>query len=163
METFEQIWESSRTNSASWTYAATLWSGACLLVALCVIKNHWLRGIGTLVVITVFSMMAIDFSMQEIQEKWRIRRDWADSHPAQMTEDGYHALAGDGANLTLGPLLYGFQAFLLFTGIAVVLSILRRVIVSRRTGKMVDTGADATPNDTVLVSGTPCHPPHTAS
>tara|TARA_R110002167_G_C12574244_1_gene642863 strand:- start:109 stop:396 length:288 start_codon:yes stop_codon:yes gene_type:complete len=86
METFEQIWESSRTNSLSWMYPAATWCGAGILVAMSVIKNRWLRRIGKLAAIFGFALLATMFSAQEIQEKWRLRRERADLHPAQMTE-----------------------------------------------------------------------------
>jgi hypothetical protein len=125
MSSFEQIWESSRTNTLSWLYPTALWYGAAVIVALYLMKDVWLRRIGKLVAIAVFSVAATEFSVQNIQEKWRIRREWAESHPERMTGDGLEALSVDGANLLLGPLLQGCQAFLLFVGVAIVLSILR--------------------------------------
>ena len=116
-------------------YPTAIWCGGGILVALSVITNRWLRRIGKLAAIFGFALLATEFSAQEIQEKWRLRREWADLHPTQMTEDGFSALTVDGANLTLGPLIFGFQAFLLFVAIAVVLSVLRALIESRRKGR----------------------------
>jgi hypothetical protein len=145
METFDHIWESSRTNAMSWLYPVAIWCGAGILVALSAIKNRWLRRIGKLAAIVGFAFLATEFSAQEIQEKWRLRREWADHHPTQMTEDGFRALTVDGANSTLGPLVYGFQAFLLVVGVAIILSILRTLINRRREDTRIDTDDDRTP------------------
>lgn len=131
MDSFEQIWESTRTNSLSWMYPWTLYCGVATIIALSIVSNAWLRRTAKLSVIAVFSALATHFSAQDIQAKWRIRRSWADSHPGQMTQDKLEALTVDGANLTLGPLIYGLQAFVLFTAVAVGLTILRSMI-SRR-------------------------------
>ncbi|MCO8120360.1 hypothetical protein NHH03_01330 [Stieleria sp. TO1_6] len=164
METFDQIWESSRTNSFSWMYPAAVWCGAGILVALSVIKNLWLRRIGKLAAIFGFAILATEFSAQEIQEKWRLRRAWADLHPAQMTDDGSSALTVDGANLTLGPLVYGFQAFLIFVGIAVVLSVLRALLRIRREGTMIDTSDECKHTEIETESSAnPYHPPNVAT
>jgi hypothetical protein len=136
MSPFEQIWESSRTNTLSWLYPTALWCGAAVIVALSLVKGVWLRRIGKLVAIAVFSVAATQFSIQNIQEKWRIRREWAESHPERMTRDGLEALSVDGANLLLGPLLQGCQAFLLFVGVAIVLSILRTLFSGRHNSAM---------------------------
>ena len=56
--------------------------------------------------------LAADFSAREIQEKWRIRGEWAETHKDRMTDAGWDALMTDGANLVLGPLIYEFQAIL---------------------------------------------------
>ncbi len=159
METFDQIWESSRTNSLSWLYPATIWCGVGILIALSVIKNRSLRRISKLAATFGFAILATEFSAQEIQEKWRLRREWADLHSAQMTEDGMQALTVDGANLTLGPLFYGFQAFLVFVGIAVVLSVLRALLTSRRNDTMTATGDQPT-HPEIQISENPYYPPN---
>jgi hypothetical protein len=161
METFDQIWESSRTNSLSWMYPAAVWCGAGILIALSAIKNRWLRRICKLAAIFGFAILATEFSAQDIHEKWRLRREWADLHPAQMTEDGMQALTVDGANLTLGPLIYGFQAFLVFVGVAVLLSVLRAVLRSRRKDAMTDTKDQTTqPEIQTQTSDNPYYPPN---
>jgi len=43
METFEQIWETSRTNSWSWAYPLVMWTGIGALIALSLLRNRWLR------------------------------------------------------------------------------------------------------------------------
>ncbi len=159
MDPFEQIWESSRTNSLSWMYSTVLYSGVAVIVALSFIKNQWLRLIGTLAVIAVFPALATGFASQEIQEKWRIRRDWADSHPGQMTQDGLEALTVDGANLTLGPLIYGVQAFLLFAAVAVALMIFRALLSKRHRATITLDSDEKVDLTAIVTSDNPYHPP----
>ena len=145
-------------------YPTAIWCGGGILVALSVITNRWLRRIGKLAAIFGFALLATEFSAQEIQEKWRLRREWADLHPTQMAEDGFSALTVDGANLTLGPLIFGFQAFLLFVAIAVVLSVLRALIESRRKGTTADKDDDTIASqDAPEFSDNPYHPPNVAT
>ncbi len=73
-----------------------------------------------------FAFVATDFSAREIQEKWRLRGEWADSHKDQMSDADWNTLTMDGANLTLGPLIYGFQATVLLVAIAFVLFVIRK-------------------------------------
>lgn len=161
METFEQIWETSRTNSLSWMYPTALWVGVGVLITLGFIKRPWLRRTGKLIAIAGFVFFATEFSAQEIQEKWRLRREWADRNPTQMTEDGLSALVADGANLTLGPLKNGFQAFLLFAAVTIALAILRALIVSRRNGTVSGNGDQA--SGPPEFSENPYHPPNVSA
>lgn len=164
METFEQVWESSRENSFSWIYPAAMWSGVSVLIALSFVKHRWLRRIAKLAAIGCFSFFATIASGQEIQEKWRIRREWADLNPDKMTESGLDALYADGANLAFGPLIFGFFAFLLFTTVAVVLSILRVLVNTHCKSKNSDAdGNDEQPGKVPEFSDNPYHPPNIAS
>ncbi|MCA9215468.1 MAG: hypothetical protein KDB27_20525 [Planctomycetales bacterium] len=163
MDTFEQIWDTSRSNSLSWMYPAAIWCGLAVLIALNVLRNRLLRRIAKLVAIGVFSMLATEFSAQAIHEKWRIRREWADLHPDQMTEAGLDALYADGANLTLGPVIFGFRAFVLFVGITVLLSLLRALITSRRTGAMAVTECDHSQMESSASTDSPSNPPDVVS
>ncbi|TWU27998.1 hypothetical protein [Novipirellula artificiosorum] len=161
MDPFEQIWESSRINDYSWGYPAVVWAGVGVLVALSLIRHNAFRRILKVVAIFGLAMMATQWSASEIQEKWRIRREWADTHPAEMTEQGYEALTVDGANLTLGPLIYGFRSGLIFIGVAAALFVFR-VAVRKRPVKTPD---EATPEIKTKVttdlpfSDNPYHPP----
>lgn len=132
METFEQIWESSRTNSLSWMYPMAVVCGSGVLIVACVITNPWARRLAKLGAIVGFSVLATEFSAREIHEKWRLRREWAELHPSQMTEDGYKALTVDGANRTVEPLMDGFKALSLLVCIAVALTVSRAWIATRR-------------------------------
>ncbi len=104
--------------------------GSGVLIMACVIRNRWARRLAKLVAIVGFSVLATEFSAREIHEKWRLRREWAELNPSQMTEDGYKAL--DGANRTLEPLTDGFKAISLLVCIAVALTMFRAWIASRR-------------------------------
>lgn len=130
METLEQIWESSRTNASSWGYSTVLWTGVVLLMALSLVRTEWMRRGAQIVVIVALTVVATKFSWLEIQEKWRIRGEWAQAHSTLMTPADREALTCDGANLTLGPLIYGFQALMLFVVVAVALFLVR-ITVSR--------------------------------
>ena len=161
MDPFGQVWESSRTNAFSWGYAATLYAGVGVLIVLSVIQRYAFRR--TLKAIAIFGLaiIATQWSASEIEEKWRIRREWADAHPAEMTQEGYMGLTVDGANRSLGPLIYGFQAFLLFCVVAIALFVIRAMMFQRP----VDSPIEATPEDEAKVaadlsaSDNPYHPP----
>jgi hypothetical protein len=130
MESFQQIWESSRTNAWSWGYPTVLWTGVGLLIVLSLVRTEWMRLGAKTVVIVALAVVATKFFWWEIQEKWRIRGEWAQAHSALMTPADREALTCDGANLTLGPLIFGFQAFMLFVAAAAALSVVR-IAVSR--------------------------------
>jgi len=132
METFDQIWQTSRTNSWSWAYPFVIWTGLGTLIALSLLRNRRLRRSAKIIAILGLSFAATEFAGREIQEKWRIRGEWADTHPGQVTADDRHALTVDGANLTLGPLIYGFQAFLMFMATSVFLAVVRIVVARTR-------------------------------
>jgi hypothetical protein len=78
-----------------------------------------------------------------------------------MTEDGYMGLTVDGANRAMGPLIYGFQAFLLFCIVAVSLFVIRAMMFRRPVAPPLE----ATSEDEINVatdlptSDNPYHPP----
>lgn len=131
MDTFEQIWESSRTNRFSWAYPAVIWGGFAILIVLSLLRQRVLRRCAKLVAIFGLTAIAIEGAGREISEKWRLRREWAGANASQMTPEGENALTVDGANLTLGPLIYGFQAFIVLCVAALVISLIRSAINSR--------------------------------
>lgn len=161
MDPFEQIWDSSRTNDYSWGYPAVVWAGVGMLVVLSLIRHAVLRRILKVVAIVGLTMMATQWSSAEIEEKWRIRGEWADTHPAEMTEQGYEALTVDGANRLLGPVIYGFRAGLIFIAVATILLVVR-IVLERSKG---NPPVDATPTDENQLavvgpaSDYPYHPP----
>ncbi|WP_149496156.1 hypothetical protein [Roseiconus lacunae] len=106
-----------------------------------------------------FTPLTIQFSFFEIQEKWRIRRVWADANPTKMTKNGLHALTVDGANLTLGPLLYGLGAFLLFVVIAIALFIFRILVLRQANRSNVSASLQDTPEANQLHLENPYQPP----
>lgn len=126
MDAFEQVWETSRHNSWSWGYPTALLLGIFVLIVFSFIRKSALRRPLKVVAILAYAFVATDFSAREIQEKWRLRGEWADTHKDQMTDAGWNALTVDGANLTLGPLIYGFQATVLLVAIAFVLFVIRK-------------------------------------
>lgn len=127
MQTFEQIWESSRTNAWSWGYPTVVICGVLLLIGLsCIRSATWRRSLKVLIAI-VLTILATDFAGREIIEKWQLRRNWAAAHREQLTPRQQDALITDGANLTLGPVFSGAQAAFIFLGTGVVLYILRLI------------------------------------
>lgn len=161
MDAFEQIWESSRTNDYSWGYPAVVWAGVSVLVLLSLIRQDVLRRILKVVAIGGLAMTATQWSSSEIEEKWRLRAEWADTHPAEMTEQGYEALTIDGANRALGPLIYGVQAGLIFVGVAAVLFVIR-LAVRKRPAKppdQVPPESETKVAPDLPTSDNPYHPP----
>jgi hypothetical protein len=131
METFDQIWASSRSNGWSWGYPAILWSGISLLIGLSILRTVWVRRVVKIVTILLLTALATELASLEILEKWRIRREWANANQPLMTPAAQQALTVDGANRTLGPLFYGLQAFTLFVALAAALSFVRRIVKPR--------------------------------
>lgn len=142
MESFDQIWESSRTNAWSWVYPTVLWAGVGLLIALSLVRTGWIRRAAKIIAIIGLTVVATEYAQREIQEKWQIRGEWADAHPTLMTPADQKALTVDGANLTLGPLLYGFGAFMLFVVVAVGLSVVRMTVARVRRKQPEGTQSD---------------------
>jgi hypothetical protein len=127
MQTFEQIWESSRTNSWSWGYPTVVIIGVLLLIALsCIRSATWRRSLKVLTAI-VLMILATEFAGREIFEKWRLRQDWAAGHREQLAPPQQDALISDGANLAIGPLAAGVQAAFIFLCTGVGLSLLRLI------------------------------------
>lgn len=125
METFEQIWESSRTNSWSWGYPTVVISGVLLLImSSCIRSSAWRRSLKVLTAI-VLTILATEFAGREIVEKWQLRHEWAATHREQLTPAQQDALISDGANLTIGPLAAGVQAAIIFLVLGVVLYLIR--------------------------------------
>lgn len=126
---FEELLELSARNSLSWLYSRVLVTGLFAVIALSFMKTRWIRRLGKLVVILLFSVMATQFANLEIQEKWRMRYEWAAFHSSKMTDASFeHLHFRDGANLSLGPFLSGFMAFLLLVATAGAASIVRMAL-----------------------------------
>lgn len=139
MDTFEQVWETSQTNSWSWGYPATLWLGAIVICALALIHKTWIRRSLTVTAILAFTFLATELSSHEIQEKWRIRGEWAKANKDQLTDTDRSALQADGANLALAPFFYGFRAMLLFVAVSVAVFFLRKIGQSCKTQATVSS------------------------
>jgi len=163
MDAFEQIWETSRSNSWSWAYPTVLCFGVAVLAALSFVRNRWLRRTAKVIVILVFGVLATDFSAREIQEKWRIRGEWADAHVDQMTDAGWNVLTVDGANLTLGPLIYGFQAILLFVAMSIAFFVARKSVMWLQTQTTGPPNIDDHIATTLVLSDNPHNPPRSTT
>ena len=160
MNAFETIWETSRHNSWSWGYPTAIWVGVVTLITFSFVPRSTLRRTLKCVTIFVFAYLAADFSAREIQEKWRIRGEWAENHKDQMTDAGWNALVADGANLVMGPLISGFQATAILVGVALALFVVRKAIVG---SKLQNAASDSTNSDvakTQPISSNPYAPPH---
>lgn len=125
METFEQVWESSRHNVWTGAYPTAILVGAMLIVALSFGRNIGARRLKILATIFVFSFIAMAFSAQEIDTKWRTRHEWTRNHADTLTENQQRISNADGANLVFGPILYGFQAFIMFVSVAMITTLVR--------------------------------------
>ncbi|WP_157606020.1 hypothetical protein [Schlesneria paludicola] len=121
MGSFEQIWESSRHNCWSFAYPLVMLCGIAVLVGVSFIRHTLRRRVANILAVIFLSFVAAEVSSWETTEKWRIRSDWASKNTAQMTEIHRAALIADGANLALGPVVSGMQAFLIFCGVLVVI------------------------------------------
>ncbi len=131
---FQEVWEASKHNSFSWGYPAAILCGGIVLARLSWIPRSVVRRVLKIVTILTFGFIAWDFSARETAEKWRLRQDWASAFREQMTEAQWLALSADGANRTLGPLIYGFQATGLLVGLAAVLFVARRLNSTAHAG-----------------------------
>ncbi|MBB3209869.1 hypothetical protein FHS27_005714 [Rhodopirellula rubra] len=161
METFEQVWETSRVNGYSWVYPCVVWSGIAILILLSLIRRTVLRRIAKLIAIIGLTIFATHSSAVEIQEKWRIRGQWADLHSDQMSESDMNALMADGANLVIGPFFNGFVAMLNFSVVALSLLVIRLIVVRFCTRKCSasETDDSVTSTGTPIESGNPYQPP----
>ena len=132
VETFDEVWQTSLANSWSYAYPVVLWSGVTSLTLVSLIRHQWLRRAVTLILVLGLTVAATWSSSREIQEKWRIRSDWAYSHEDQMTAAHWDALTADGKDLLLGPLVNGFLACVLFIAVCTVLTLVRFALVRCR-------------------------------
>jgi hypothetical protein len=132
METFDQIWESSRRNAWSGYAALTIWSGLAAIVVLSLVPFAWPRRIAKVVAVIGFAYYVALYSSLETSEKWRIRRAWAAAHKDLMTEVDQYALTGDGANLLAGPIIVGVQATALLFVVAAATEFGNAIWSSRR-------------------------------
>lgn len=137
--------------------------GVCALTVFSFIRNSVLRRVLKAVAIVAFAFVATDFSAREIQEKWRLRGEWADTHRDQMTDAGWDALTADGANLTLGPLIYGVLAMAIFVAAAIILFVIRQIACRALPS---NANADTIQSDIAIpmpMSSNPYHPPQSTA
>jgi hypothetical protein len=125
---FEQIWESSRTNSWSWGYPTVLTISIVILIALSLVPQPTLRHVAKVLVILACGFATIKLSAREIEEKWSIRWDWAQRHENTLSDAEREALTADGANRALGPFLIGMQTVVWLTALCGVLYVIRKIV-----------------------------------
>ncbi len=120
--TFSEILELSRSNQFSWILPCVLFSGVIVILLTTIIKNTVTRRIVKLALIFAFTYTAIWASFLGIQEKWRIRHEWGVKNWDSLTDKEQIKLTADGANLTLGPLIFGGSYAFLSFGLALIIS-----------------------------------------
>jgi hypothetical protein len=124
MTPFEQMWETSRNNafSGQTTFVNLIAVMLLLLVAFIPHRVFLLRWVMSAVIVLAAAWITTDYSSREIEEKWRIRYEYAKEHETELTEDERHAVTVDGANRLLGPLMFG--AFATFKQCGIVLLVI---------------------------------------
>lgn len=160
MDAFETVWETSRHNSWSFGYPTAICIGVASLIVLSFVRRSTLRRTSKCIAAFLSAFLAADFSAREIQEKWRIRGEWAETHQDQMTDAGWDALSADGANLVLGPLIYGFQATAIFVVVALALFVVRRSVSGAALQHASSNAPDADVAKTFPISSNPYSPPN---
>jgi hypothetical protein len=160
MDAFETKWETSRHNSWSWGYPTAICLGVVSLFAFSFVHRCTLRRTLKSITIFVSASLAADFSAREIQEKWRIRGEWAETHKDRMTDAGWDALMTDGANLVLGPLIYEFQAMAILMGVAFMLFVVRKAAVASALQNTISDTSDSGIASALPVSSIPHSPPN---
>ncbi|MCA9260153.1 MAG: hypothetical protein KDA61_13165, partial [Planctomycetales bacterium] len=109
----------------SWRYPASLGCGVVALLLAGWISRDAIRRMVVTLVVLAGTLAATEYAGEEIFEKWRLRRVWAETHPDLMTPAGNDALYADGANLAMGPLIKGGQAFVVLVGAAAAMAAVR--------------------------------------
>ncbi|PCJ54036.1 MAG: hypothetical protein COA79_22290 [Planctomycetota bacterium] len=110
----EEVWISSEQNCWSAAYPASIAIGVILILCTSLINNRILKlGLGALLIMT-FSILATISSGLQISEKWRIRQEWYMPRFDSLTDLQRSIATADGANKSLGPFLFGFDAYMIF-------------------------------------------------
>ena len=122
MTPFEAVWESSHDNQFSWGYPATIWFGTALLAAIQLMSAENQRQTYMVLVVLIFTPFATVWSGLDISEKWRLHAEWAEQNKQLMTDQDWDAWAADGANKSLGPIIFGLGAMFRLIATGFVLS-----------------------------------------
>jgi len=131
--TFEEIWIASGSNCWSFFYPLTIIAGIAVLIVLSFIRTTPARVILKIAAVFGFSCLATVASSLEISEKWRIRGEWVEAHWESLTDAQRDIAQADGANLVMGPFIYGSFVFFGLIVVAVVLAVIfRNTRLSRR-------------------------------
>lgn len=129
--TINQIWEASRNNDYSWMLPSVLCAGVFVLILLSWVKKTIIRRALRVLFALGFICLAIHASSMAIVEKWRIRQEWGEKR-SSLTEEEITKLYADGANLSIGPIIYGGGFSFLILGATLVGSSVIRIIVTRK-------------------------------
>lgn len=137
MSPFEQMWESSRHNGWSEPIPWLLQLGTIGLIIFAFLPHRWLRRLAYLTITLATVSAATQFSSLDIEEKWRIRFQYANDHQAELTEEELSAVTVDGANRLLGPIYFDtFPAIkrctMVLVAILLAKLLLRALVVARR-------------------------------
>ena len=98
MDTFSQIWESSRHNAWSLAYPFVIVTGVFSVIVVSTIRSVAVRRCLLGLVFLVFAYLATEASFQSVSEKWRIRQEWTQAHFNELTEKQQETSVSDGAN-----------------------------------------------------------------
>lgn len=130
----EEIWEVSRHNDYTWMLPFVLGVGALVLILVSCIRKSAVRRTLKVLFALLFTYFAMQASFAAIAEKWRIRHEWADKQNWEsLTQKERDVLCADGANLTLGPVIFGGGfSFLIFGTTLVASSIFSRIVLKKR-------------------------------
>lgn len=120
---FDEVWVSSRSNEYSYLYPLAIWLGVGVLVALSFVKIRRWRVFGKVVAVLFFWVFATLGADWSIHEKWKIRWAWVKAHEDSLTDAQWATATADGANLSMGPFLYGFLALLSLMAVCAVLAV----------------------------------------
>ena len=125
MNEFDAIWKSSANNYWSATYPIVIGSGIVLLTCLAFIRNKILRISLQILAMFFCTVASIAASSLAINEKWRIRHEWTSQHWDNLTAEQQDIAIADGANIVMGPYLYGIEAFLFLLFFGCLIELIR--------------------------------------
>jgi len=81
-----------------------------------------------------FIYISLIASSAAISEKWRIRQEWGKQNWKSLTEREQKALCADGANLVMGPFIFGgAYSFCIFGATLLVSTVCRRIILKKKS------------------------------
>lgn len=137
MTPFEQMWETSRTNAFSGQTAMVNLIAIMLLLLVAFLPDrvYLVRWVINVAVVLGAAWISTEYASQEIDEKWRIRYEYADAHRTELTDDERLAVTVDGANRLLGPLMFGALATFRNCGIALLAIVGLRYLITFLRGK----------------------------
>ena len=121
-QTLTEIWESSRSNQYSWILPVILIGGFAWFLILTKVKFIAVRRVTKIISFLILIYVAMIASSMQISEKWRIRHEWGHANESTITDRERRALTADGANLVMGPMIYGGGGGFLVFSIALIIS-----------------------------------------